>query len=229
MERRKVLSVVILLLAILLIIDTASAATPGGATVGAGGTSTGSASTPQTNTSQGGYITELNITDATQITSRWQGYYGNVTGGSIVLKDSSNTFYSWSANLANSGYVYATTNTGTPAWSSVAAVTTITDLDTASYWNFLSKSDNISNTYNTTGSITVAGTTVSNTAKAPTLHSNFNDYVIQDNSASDMSEIIWVAAINNDKQNFKSGLSDYELLVPVHATTRTYYFYLEII
>jgi len=228
---RAALSAAILILAALLIVGTASASTPGAGSVTAGSNTTATAPTSTGSSSaSGGYVTELNVSTSTQQTTNWQGFWGNVTGGTIYLNDSaSNTFKSWTANVSNGGYVYATTKSGSaPSWSTVTSVTAAT-LDGSSYWNLAGKSDNISSTYSGSNSITVAGRAVTS-AIGVTLHTYFNDYVIADTaSPSNRNNIIWAAAINNDKTNFKTTTSsDYELLVPVVAGD-TYYFYLEIL
>ena len=90
-----------------------SAVDPTGAAVDAGPTETYAGTSAETNASQGGYVTEINLSATTQ-TGKWQGYYGNITGG-ISLKDTGGaSMFDWTATIT--GEVIATTNSSTPPW-----------------------------------------------------------------------------------------------------------------
>jgi hypothetical protein len=177
-------------------------------------------------TAVGGYITEINITANNQQTTNWQGFLGNVTGGNIFLNDSSgNSMYNWATVVANGGFVYATTKSTAPSWSTVTAILAAT-LDGASYWKMGAKSDNISNTYKSMKNLNVSGISVTG-ANYTTVNTYFNNSVISEAGPSGKDNVIWVAEINNDQLNFKNKYSDYELLVPVNAGD-IYFFYTEI-
>jgi hypothetical protein len=212
----------------ILTIQTVSASIPAGGTLVTGSSSTNATPVSSgTSPAAGGYVTEINISTTHQQTTNWQGFWGNVTGGTIYLNDSSgNYMYRWAMNEANGGFVYATTKTTAPTWSSVTAISAAT-LDSASYWNMAGKSDSIANTYNKTRDLVIAGYPVTG-ASNTTVNTYFNDSVISDASSANRAGVIWVGEINNDKTNFKTTTSsDYELLVPVIAGD-VYYFYMEI-
>lgn len=176
------------------------------------------------NTSQGGYITEINITQLNTQTQKWQGFYGNVTGN-IYLKGSAGlSMFNWTVNLTNT-YVYATTNTTGNNYSGLKNATP-SELDTL--WGFGAVTDKINGTYVASADDpTFVGIPLTNTYNATTV-AGFVDYVIQDVSASPAKvNVLWAAKIYEDKTNFKGTTSDFELLVPSLAS-EVYYFYLEI-
>jgi len=178
------------------------------------------------NTTQGGYITEINITQLNTQTQNWQGFYGNVTGN-IFLKGNLGTYsmFNWTVDLTNS-YVYATTNATGNNYSGLQNATP-SELDTL--WGFGNITDNINGTYlPSTDDPTFVGNSLTDTYNATTA-SNFLDYVIQDVSVTppNKANVLWAAKIYAAKQNFKGTLSNFELLVPSLAS-EVYYFYLEI-
>jgi hypothetical protein len=212
----------------ILTIQTVSASIPAGGTLVTGSNSTiVNPDSSGTSAAAGGYVTEINISTTHQQTTNWQGFWGNVSGGKIYLNDSSsNSMYSWTINEANGGYVYATTKTTSPTWSTVTKIAATT-LDGPDFWNMAGKSDSIANTYQNTTNLNVSGIPVIEAINT-TVNTYFNNSVISQNSVpAARSDVIWVGAINNDKTNFKTTTSDYELLVPVIAGD-VYYFYIEI-
>lgn len=224
------LHIILILLIILLAIETVSSSVPTGGGLQTGSNTTNATpSSSGTTTAAGGYVTEINITTSNQQTTNWQGFWGNVTGGTMYLNDSSgNSMYSWLMTVGNGGFVYATTKTTAPTWSGVTTIATAT-LDGASYWNMAGKSDSITLTYTNTTNLNISGYPVVG-AKNTTVNTYFNNSVIAETSSpTGRSNVIWIAQINNDKTNFKGTTSsDYELLVPVIAGD-IYYFYMEIL
>lgn len=222
------LPIILILLIMLLAVETVSSSVPTG-----GGLVPGSNSTNNTPVSSGstvaagGYVTEINISTSNQQTTGWQGFWGNVSGGKIYLNDSSgSSMYNWQTNVANGGFVYATTKPTAPAWSNVTAISAAL-LDTAPYWNMALKSDSIAITYPNTRNLNISGYPVTGAANT-TVNTYFNDSVISETSSpTGRNNVIWVGEINNDKTNFKGTTSDYELLVPVIAGD-VYYMYMEI-
>src|SRR3989338_10660551 len=66
---------------------------------------------------QAGNVTALTI-NATRITERWQGYYGNITG-TITLDDAqNNSLYQWQI-ASPQGEIYAVNHSTTPTWADV--------------------------------------------------------------------------------------------------------------
>jgi hypothetical protein len=176
------------------------------------------------NQSQGGYITEINITQLHTQTQNWQGFYGNVTGNIYLKGNSGLSMFNWTVDLSNT-YVYATTNATGNNYSGLVNATP-SELDTV--WGFGNITDNINGTYLASDDDpTFVGMSLTNTYNATTAE-GFLDYVIQDVPASPIkANIIWAAKIYEDKANFKGTTSDFQLLVP-SKVQETYYFYLEI-
>ncbi|MCX9083919.1 MAG: hypothetical protein OIN87_03865 [Candidatus Methanoperedens sp.] len=224
---KQTIGIVFLVMIMIVAVEMVSASVPSGGTLATGNNSTASSSVSSgSSNAAGGYVTEINITGNNQQTANWQGFWGNVSAGTIYLNDSSgNSMYNWATVVTNGGFVYATTKSTAPSWSSVTAISAAT-LDGGSYWNFGSKSDNISNTYTSTRDITIASYTVSGAINT-TVNTYFNNSAVSDGSSASRAGVIWVGEINNDKTNFKSTSSDYELLVPVVAGD-SYKFYIEI-
>src|SRR3989338_1612834 len=82
---------------------------------------------------QAGNVTQL-IINASVITERWQGYYGNISGA-ITLDDAQgNTLYDWSAGtgFAPVGEIYAANDT-VSNWTDVICVN-LTGNGTAGSW-----------------------------------------------------------------------------------------------
>jgi len=221
------LSAAILLLALLLIAGTASAAGFQNAT-GVNGTSETDASVIgySSNQSAGGYVTQIDIYTANTQTQKWQGYYGNVSGN-IYLNDSTdNSMYTWVVNLTNT-FVYATTNSTLPSWSSLV-VADNASLD--SLWNFGASSDNITNTYVPSAATpNFAGRSVANPLNVTTA-AGYLDYVVAGVDVSTKTNVLWAGTIYSGMTNFKGNPADYELLVPVDPTgPDVYYFYIELL
>ena len=205
-----------------------SAVDPSGADVAVNVTkSTKPAGSAGTNTADGGYITGLNLSANTQ-TAKWQGYYGNVSGGIVLRDGDSDSMYEWSVS-APAGEVLACS--GTPTWSGLV-VATVANLDTAC--SFGTDADNAANTFNDgTGQVVVAGLTIGSVYRAQTEGTGpYYTYLLNYNSNSQVwTDFVFVAPINNDATNFKSTHSDYQMIVPeteASATTTSYNFYLEL-
>ena len=190
-------------------------------------------------TAQAGNVTELDIT-ATQITTAWQGFYGNISGN-IVLQDSSgNNFYNWSGLGAISGEVYASRNDSV-VWGSIGC---INDTEISSENTYLGKTtadpDDITNTFNTSShpEFDVGTTTISSNACNST-----NAFINTGQSATDFyqvlladgsSNIVYTTLIDEDQTGFDGTANDFQLLVGENgnatqaATLTPYFFYIEL-
>jgi hypothetical protein len=175
------------------------------------------------NTSQGGYITEINITQLNTQTQNWQGFYGNVTGNIYLKGSAGDSMFNWTVDLTNS-YVYATTNDTMNDYDNLV-IADPTELDPL--WNFSSTiTDNIAGTYYSTNDSTFVGNVLTGVSNATTVK-GFEDYVIQDvASAPAKNNVLWAATIYDAKPNFKGTDSNFELLVP--SESDIYYFYIEV-
>ena len=214
-----------------------SAKDPTGAAVGAGPTETWAGTSSGSNVSQGGYVTEINLT-SNQQTGKWQGYYGNVTG-TIALKGTggSHSMFNWDPTIT--GKVIATTLSTTPTWASIANVTT-TERDHGTHginakWGWSSTSDDADQTFTATncgvtiGSVTVANSVgTADNAILPTGEGWKTVVVKNAVSIDNKDDYMFVGIINNDGTSFKEGgdTCDYEMIVPSGGDT--YYFYVEL-
>ena len=57
--------------------------------------------TAGSNATQGGNITNANITGAVQLTTKWADFYGNISGNTIALRDAAGNYvYTWAYSTA---------------------------------------------------------------------------------------------------------------------------------
>lgn len=183
----------------------------------------------------GGQISEINFTDIVSETTKWQGYYGNVTSAAngIVLKDT-NTMYQWSYTPSLlTGTVFATQDSSMSAseWLSLNASDTA-DLD--SVFSFGTAPDNVTNTFSSSKSLNISGRSTS----GPRVTTNVNSiadttdwYTVALNktASSAQSDFVFAGIINNNATAYDNTMKDYQMMVPVKdGTTPTYYFYVEL-
>ena len=194
-----------------------------------------------TDAAEGGYITGINLTSE-QSTAKWQGYFGNITG-SIVLADGNGVkMYDWGEVGTVSGEVFATTSGSAPAWASANSVT-IAERDNATtginfLWGWTDTADDADATFNTTGSVTVAGlaeisgTVATTTGAILPAASNWQTLVITDvTTIATKDDYIFVGPINDTTTGYRGSPVDYQIIVPEDIETdsqNTYYFYVEI-
>jgi len=178
-------------------------------------------------TSQGGNITNVNITSVS-LTGNWMGFFGNVFG-SIILGTNQFSMYNWTWQPSSSSSVCVAQNS-TFDFSS-ANSTNSTAINNA--WNFSGKSDNATNTYNLPScNLTLGSQQVSNTASAK--HnplSNFTTCAISRVSTPSIpDDFAYCAGIINGGMNYMGDSVQYELLVPSQAgpSTSPYYFFAEL-
>ena len=186
---------------------------------------------------QGGNVTEVDIT-AEVITSKWAGYYGNITG-LIVLEDSSgNTFYNWS-DASPTGEVFATRNPSTPTWGSIGCADAADIGTEATALGLSTGADNLTNTFCATCGNHSAFQVSSQpfTADLCTYRSN-----VYDNSGDqiinwdqiildDGNYPLYTTIINQDTTGFDGRSWDFQLLVAENSSISTmtnYFFYIEI-
>lgn len=229
-----VLSAAILFLALLFIADTAAAAI-GDSDLDQALIINGTNETQplregeQYNQSAGGYITQIDLYEQTNQTQNWQGYYGNVSGIITLSGDGGNEMYNWSVNVTNRS-IYAIANDDFTAWDTLFPAN-ITLLDQL-WFNSTVMPDTIKNTYKSgDGNRTFVDTSIN----ASHVHTTkgFLDHVIQSvdpaSVTATIGDVLWAAVVVDPQENFKGGLSNYELLVPVNSSSpEKYYFYMEL-
>lgn len=189
-------------------------------------------------TATGGQITEINFSDVTLTTGKWQGYFGNVTNESgenvIQLESSGNVMYSWNYNLSNlAGNIFAALDDSMniTKWGQLEAATP-TEIDTA--YNFTgSSSDSADNTLSGSQALTVAGNPVSgpyvqtyNASLIPT----WNTVALSRLGGSNMTDFVFAGMIDSKQEAFDGTTKDFQMVVPVNASVspQTYYFYVEL-
>ncbi len=201
-------------------------AAPDGATVTVGATERGTSNAAGTATTEAGNVTEVNVS-GTAITTRWAGFYGNISAGLVLSDAANNKFYEWTVSDVSGSVVYAA-NTTVSDWSTTNIVAaTVADMPA-----FLTgtTADNYTNTYNAQETFTSATYSIANTNYATTYSSgaagNLKSYSLK---ATTENALIWAGKALDDETAFDGGQVDYQILVPVDGTTTTTYnFYLEL-
>lgn len=193
---------------------------------------------------QGGNVTQLEI-NATSLTNRWQGYYGNISG-QITLNDAQgNTFYDWSAgsNFAPIGNIYAA-NQSVTDWTDVICLNLTSDdvategisasiLETM-YGMGTSDGDGVDETFTGTEDIVVGSNTLTNCA-ATNIYTNsssvagvWNETLLTENQTN---AVIYATEIEQDTFGFDNRTWDFQMMVGEDGDTAgatTYYFYVEL-
>ena len=207
-----------------------AAVNPSGATVAQNGTdSTKPTTAGETDDATGGYVTGLNISGESQ-SSKWQGYYGNVSGKIVLMDGDSDSMFNWTVDTPH-GEVLACSDTSIPGWNTLFAGTA-GNLDTACSYT---SSDEDSATATFTGgpsNVIVAGQTIS-AHYATTLPgaSGYYTHLLTDASGSTTwTDFIFAAAILDGATGYDGATHDYQMLVPAieGGSTTTYHFYLEL-
>lgn len=182
----------------------------------------------------GGNITNLEISGDI-LTSKWQGYYGNVSG-TITLQDSdSNSMIDWDWTAAEGGIVLATTNSS-PNWSSAFDIASGTNVNTA--WSFTTDdTDSATNTFiDTNESVKISGTEVTSTACAYTYNSTgigiWQTAVVSGlgDTNADKDDYLFAGIISADGNSYNDREIDFQMIVPTpeDGTGDTYEFYIEL-
>jgi hypothetical protein len=178
---------------------------------------------------EGGNITAANITGTT-LTDRWAAFFGNVSG-TVVLRDSADTVFSWSWTAANGGEVCLSTGSTFAFTQAVAAGSTDVDaVDTA--FGLGVAADNASKTLtNTTCDLKFNNIAdIDNTAGATT-GGGFETCLVKNTAATLEGDFAFCTNINSTGKNYKNAGANYQVMVPTShgaTDTETYYFYMEL-
>ena len=175
----------------------------------------------------GGNVTEVNVSTV-QVTDKWVGFYGQVSG-SIVLGDSSgNKFYQWTISDPTGGVVYATNNTVSD-WTSLQPLYADSGYLPSI---LLDGTDSFNNTFTSQETFTSPSTTINNVNYTTTWQggaegSTFKTYALYADSGA---TLVWAGNVQADQTSFNSGTADYQILAGVNqiGATQTFYFYLEL-
>lgn len=185
-------------------------------------------------TTEGGNVTQVNLTGTNSSTERWAGFYGNLTGSNLVLGDSSgNAFYAWAVGNPNELWkVYASTQNDVN-WANLAAGQC--EAGTNVYnWVFNGAwADNYTNTFTHSGADTFADATITANYTLTYEHNGaetWPTYHLQDGTGTD--DDVWAAKVLTTATAFNDAAGVvYQLMVPANPadnTYVTYYFFLEI-
>lgn len=200
---------------------------------------------------EAGNLTALLISSQA-VTKRWQGFFGNISGGILIANGENNELFSW--GLTNpSGEIYASNGSGV-TWGNINCINFSTNLSEGkalkynlSYLNeFIGLStdseqaedDSVNATFNRTfsNSFEVGSITINSDDVCPMVilydnngyqETNFKEVMMTDNES-----IIFASILENNQLGFTGSPLDFEMLVGVNGTvvgtTREYYFYAEI-
>jgi hypothetical protein len=191
---------------------------------------------------EAGNVTELEI-NTTIVTSRWQGYYGNISGR-ITLDDAAgNTMYDWAGGDGFSpvGHIFAANQT-VDDWSDVVCLNLsyapdVINSSGINAWIGASATDgdSVENTFTAYANVSIGSERlrcpallpyVSDAAQSGT--SYFNVTLLREAS---QSTLVFGAAVDQDKTGFNGRAYDFQMLVGENgdiAATTTYYFYVEL-
>ncbi len=187
-------------------------------------------------TARGGNITNLDFPNVLSQTSKWQGYYGNVSGEIMLGTSSTDKMYNWTLNNV-AGEVYATqaSTMNFSAWEDLSTRTGA-NIDTDFGFN-TSDTDNATITFKyTPPTFNVSGKQISggaNTA-AKTYNGSENPIwwtIALARSSPAESNYVFVGIINDNGQAYDGTTKDFQMIVPENQATGvdTYYFYVELV
>lgn len=185
---------------------------------------------------QGGNVTNVDIA-STSITSKWAGFYGDITGVVSLENGGGAVFYNWTS-ASPTGQVYATRDSS-PTWGSIACASEANAGTEGDELNLNSGLDNITNTFcETCGNHSAFSVGVTSfTADECSLRTNAYDNNGNQTTNWDQvllyegSNVVYSTIINQDTTGFDGSTYDFQLLVGENSSTSvltTYYFYVEI-
>ncbi|MEM5826005.1 MAG: hypothetical protein QW480_00330 [Candidatus Aenigmatarchaeota archaeon] len=217
---------------ILSIIFSIAVAAPTGASVTqVGDQERGSeSSSPGQVQTQGGNLTYVNVS-AYQITGKWAGFYGNISGDIRLADSSNNIFYKWTISDPTGSVVYVCTGT-VSSWTTANIVPLYANDNLLP--SFLkSGADSFNVTFTSQEQFTSASLTINNVNYTYTYSSNqpgntFKTYALK---ATNENVMIWAGKAVRAGTSFKNTAVDYQVLAGVPAqypNTVTFYFYLEL-
>lgn len=198
---------------------------------------------------EAGNVTELFI-NSTRVTTRWQGYYGNISGR-IVLDDAYNySLYDW--EIANpTGEIYAVNETATVYWSDIMCFNfsgnstetiglNITDVETDLMGASVNDIDGVNETFNLTYTdptgFNVGSVTINNQDECPLTYlyvsdayqqTDYREVILTDNRS-----VVWTTILEPDgTTGYDNSAWDFQMLVGENGDTdggTNYYFYVEL-
>jgi len=189
----------------------------------------------RTSTTEGGNLSEVNITEMERLTDRWAGFYGLVTPSTIRLRASGdvNDLYNWTGSLTGGGEICVSAGSD----FDFTQIQEATEAEVDSQWSFGSTSDNVTETYTGTGcALVFTDINTTNTDNADYIDhmssSSFWTCAFKDQGTpGGQGDLAFCTAINTSGTNYNAVNYDYELMVPTDdgvGAFETYYFFVEI-
>ncbi len=208
----------------------AAFAAPTGASVTAGTQERWAGTSAGTVTTEGGNITQVNVTGYT-VTTKWAGFWGEVSGGIRLADASGNVFYEWTVTDPTGGVVYVCNGTVSD-WSSTN-IQALHEWDSIMPAFLLEGNDAFNNTFTNVGtfnspSLSIANVNYTYTWQNGAQGTTFATYALK---AVNENVLIWAGNVQNDQSSFKgTPTADYQVLAGVNdpTGTTTFYFYLEL-
>ena len=216
----------ILILAVIVLSFSMAMAAPTGASTSVGTSETGTATSATSVGVDGGNVTYVDVS-SNVITSRWAGFYGNVSGSLLLADASSHNFYQWTVGSMTGAVVYAASG-AISDWGT-GNIVPLDNANAPAYVNG-AYTDNFTNTFSATETFTSSGYAgINNVPYVTTFNStgvagNLKTYALY---ATSETAQVWAGKVVDDADGFNGNSADYQILLPAQTGT-TYSFYLEL-
>lgn len=218
--------IIMLMLAITVLSLSMVVAAPVGGSTTVGASTSGTSTASSTVSIDGGNVTYVDV-NSNVVTSRWAGFYGNVSGSLFLADASSNNFYQWSISSMTGAVVYAADGTISD-WAQGSSIVPLTNANAPTNVNGV-YTDNFTQTYNANEAFTSSTYNIASTPYATTYNSsgvagNLKTYALYSNTDA---KTIWAGKVVDDANGFDGSTVDYQILLPAQTGT-TYSFYMEL-
>ena len=171
---------------------------------------------------EGGNVTE-NTVESNASTTKWQGFWGNVSG-SLRLGDGSAIFYDWSGVTFQA--IYASPAVA-PSFGSLSGVDAALDLEALDTAFGLTSADADSIASTMTGNTCVAGTEITAAAGVTPNGAGAWETCVGDSGALGLGSVVFGTNIASG-EGYNGDTIDYQIMVPAQGAGTDYYFFLEI-
>lgn len=210
---------------IFLFILSSALADPTGATITPGASETTTLPASESMSIQGGNVTYVDLRGGI-VTTRWGGFFGNITGEARLGDGSGNYYYIWTVTDPTNAVVYVSTDSITN-WD-FTSFRPAAEGDMPAYLRD-AVTDNYVSTFTQTELFDSASLAIPVTPYTTTWQDGSQGSLRTYALYNDVDNaVVWAAKAQGDAQSFQSGkIVDYQLLVPAQSLT-TYNFYLEL-
>lgn len=181
----------------------------------------------------GGNITQVDL-NITSSTTKWQGYYGNITGELALGSSPGKTMFQW--NLTSvAGEVFAARD-GAMTHSNWTGLENRTGSQIDTDFGFTpGDSDSATKTFiNTSTPINISGITYGPNATSAVNTSvyggapTWETIALANSSNPAIANYVFAGVIINNGTAYDNTQKDFQMIVPVENGTQTYYFYVEL-